>query len=402
MNILDNLKKYNQEYLLKIINKMNDEQKKKIINELNTINFEKINNLYEKIDKKNTEKIKIEPIKYVEREKILGKYEEKGEKIIKNNKFAVITMAGGQGSRLGHNGPKGTFMLDIKGKSKSIFEVLSENFMNAKKDYGVDIPWYIMTSNNNDKETQEFFAKNNNFGLKEVKFFKQIDIPVVDENGNLLVGEDFLIKKAGNGNGGIYKALKENKILADLEEKGIEWILICGVDNILVKMVDPLFLGFNLAQGTEIASKSSSKLHPDEKVGIFCKKNGRCGIVEYTEVTDEMKQELDEHGKNIYNQINILHHLYSLNALKKLKDVELRYHIAHKKNSYLNENLELVYPTEPNIYKFEQFIFDGFEEFDNMSLLCVNREEEFAPIKNPTGNESPETAIELYIKEKKL
>lgn len=402
MEILEMLEKYNQKHLLRIINKVDNEKKQKLIDELKNINFDEINSLYNELKTKKTTNDKFEQIKYIEKKAVSKECENIGIDIIKNNKYAVITMAGGQGSRLGHNGPKGTYILNINGVKKSIFEILSENFKNAKNEYGVDIPWYIMTSNNNDKATKDFFLKNNNFGLKNVSFFTQEDIPVIDENGEILIGEDFLVKKAGNGNGGIYKALEKSGILKEMEVNGIEWVFICGVDNILVNMVDPIFLGINYKQGTEIASKSTSKKNQNERAGVFCKRNGRCGIVEYTEITDEMKELKDEDGRFVYSQINILQHLYSLNALKKLKDVNLKYHIAHKKNSYMDDELTLVNPSEPNTFKFEQFIFDGFEEFENMTLLNVVREEEFAPIKNAKDIDSPETAVKLYIKEKKL
>lgn len=402
MDIATTLKHYNQEHLLDTIQKMNSEQQQKIIQELENIDFEEINNLFSQLKTKIEKNDNFEPVQYFEKKDIIGKYEDKGIEIIKNNKYAVITMAGGQGSRLGHNGPKGTYMLDINGTQASIFEVLSQKLIDAKIKYGVDIPWYIMTSNNNDAETKEFFKNNNFFGLNKVKFFKQMDIPVLDENGKLLIGKDFLIKKAGNGNGGIYKALYEQGILEEMENGGIEWIFVSGVDNILVNMVDPLFIGLNYVQGTEIASKPTTKKSPEEKASVFCKRNGRSSIVEYTEISEEMKNMRDALGRLVYGQIDIVSHLYSLNALKKLKDVKLKYHIAHKKSAYLDKNLKLVTPDSPNTYKFEQFIFDGFEEFEKITLLSVERDKEFAPIKNATGNDSPETAVNLYIKEKGL
>jgi len=399
LNIAETLKKYNQEHLLKIIDKMNDEQKKKIFNDLENIDFEQIKRLYEELIESKEVNDRFEPIDYIVKQDVIGKYDEKGIEIIKNNKYAI---AGGQGSRLGHNGPKGTYILNINGVEKSIFEILSENFKNAKEKYEVDIPWYIMTSNNNDKDTKEFFAKHNNFGLDNVHFFTQMDIPVIDENGKLMIGEDYLIKKAGNGNGGIYKALEKNGILKEFENNGIEWIFISGVDNILAQMIDPDFIGLNYVQKTDIASKSTIKKSPDEKVGVFCKRNGRCSTVEYTETTLEMREAVDENGNFMYGQANILQHLYSLKALKKLKDVDLKYHIAHKKGSYMDEELTLVAPDKPNMYKFEQFLFDGFEIFDKMTLLTVKREEEFAPIKNAKDIDCPETAIKLYVKEKNI
>ena len=401
MEIEELLKKHGQEHLLKIINKMDNDKKQKIIEELKMTDFEEINKLYNQLKNSTETNDNIEPIEYINKIDIIGKYDKIGIDIIKNNKYAVVTMAGGQGSRLGHDGPKGTYILDINGKEQSIFELLSENFVNAKKDYGVDIPWYIMTSNNNDETTKVFFKQNKNFGVKNIKFFTQIDIPVIDENGKLLIGENYLIKKAGNGNGGIYKALEKYGILNEMEKNGVEWVFVSGVDNILANMIDPVFLGLTISQKNEIASKSTVKIDPEEKVGVFCKRNGKCGTIEYTETTDKMKNEKDNNGNFIYGQANILQHLYSIKALKKLKDVDLKYHIAHKKNSYMDEELTLVNPDKPNTYKFEQFLFDGFENFDSMTLLSVKREMEFAPIKNAKEIDCPETAVRLYVKEKR-
>lgn len=405
MDIQSKLKKYNQEHLLKILNNIDKKKQKELINEIEKLDLEEIKELYTELKQPEKTNYKIEPIDYIEEGKMSEEEKEEcnrlGLEIIKNNEYAIITMAGGQGTRLGHNGPKGTFMLNVEGENKSIFKILSEKIKIVKDTLNVEIPWYIMTSNQNSKDTKDFFENNNYFGLNRVKFFLQEDIPVLDEQGKLLIGENYKIKKAGNGNGGIYKSLKNQEILNEFEEAGIKWIFISGVDNILMKLIDPLFIGLNIKNGTEIASKSATKIHVDEKTGVFCKKDGRCGIIEYSEINEEIKNKINEDGILIYSQINILAHLFSLNSLKKLKDVKLKYHLAHKKNSYIDENLNVVIPTEPNTYKFEKFIFDGFEQFENMTLLNVKREREFAPIKNSTGNDSPETAIKLYINEKR-
>lgn len=405
MDIQSKLKRYNQEHLLEIIYKMDEQSQKEIINELQKLDLDEIEELYITLKNPKEKRYMIEPIGYIEKERLskqeLEEYKEIGLEIIENMQYAIITMAGGQGTRLGHNGPKGTFELNIEGKSKAIFEILSEQIKIVKDTLNVEIPWYIMTSSQNDKQTKVFFEDNNYFGLDKISFFLQEDIPVLDENGKLLIGEDYKIKKAGNGNGGIYKSLENNGILKDLDEKGIKWIFISGIDNILMQLVDPVFLGLNYKNGTEIASKSATKTSPEEKTGVFCKKDHNCGIIEYSEINDEIKNLKDEAGKLIYSQINILAHLFSLDALKKLKDIKLKYHLAHKKNIYIDENLNPVIPKSPNTYKFEKFIFDGFEQFKNMTLLNVSREKEFAPIKNSSGNDSPETAIKLYINEKR-
>ncbi len=400
------LKYNNQEHIIEILEKMNLERRENLINQILGVNFKEVNNLYNELKNGYKENINtIEPIKYVEKNKLLleekNEYDSIGSDVIKNNKLAVITMAGGQGTRLGHKGPKGTYMLnleDIFGKEVSIFEVLAQNFIKAKSEYNVDINWYIMTSNGNKRETVKFFEDNNYFNLNKnnIKFFVQNDIPVIDENGKVIIGKDYLIKTASNGNGGIYEVLKEQNILKDMKDKGIEWVFVSGVDNILVNPIDSIFVGLTIKNGDMIAAKTVKKVDANEKTGVYCKKNGKIGVIEYNEISDELRNAKDENGDLLYSQSNIISHLYNIKALDLLTDVDLRYHRAHKKVPYIDNNLQEVIPTEPNIYKFEKFIFDAFENFDNISILSVNKEEEFAPIKNAEGNDSPETAMKLY------
>lgn len=404
--VISILKENNQEYIIKILEKMDLENRENLVNQILNINFKEVNNLYNELKNGYKENINsIEPIKYVEKNKLTleekNEYNNIGSEVIKNNKVAVITMAGGQGTRLGHKGPKGTYMLDLKdvlGKEVSIFEVLAQNFIKAKSEYNVDINWYIMTSNENKKDTIKFFQDNHYFNLdkKNIVFFVQNDIPVIDEEGKVIIGKDYLIKTASNGNGGIYEVLKEQQILKDMKTRGIEWVFVSGVDNILVNPIDPIFIGLTIKNGDMIAAKTVKKIDANEKTGVYCKKNGKIGVIEYNEISDELRNARDENGDLLYSQSNIISHLYNINALELLTNVDLRYHRAHKKVPYIDENLQEVIPTEPNIYKFEKFIFDAFENFENISILSVNKEDEFAPIKNAEGNDSPETAMRLY------
>ena len=401
------LKQNNQEHIIDILEKMSFEDSKKIEKQILELDFEKVKKLYNELKNGYAEEINtIEPVKYIEKLKLneqeKNEYEKLGTKVIKENKLAVISVAGGQGTRLGHSGPKGTFELSLEtifGKKVSIFEVLAQNFIKAKSVYNVDINWYIMTSNENNKATIDFFEENNYFNLNKnsVKFFTQNDIPIIDENGKILIGGNYLIKTASNGNGGIYEVLKKQNILNDMKSKGIEWIFVSGVDNILVNPIDPLFVGLTINDNNLVAVKTVKKIDANEKTGVYCKKNGKIGVIEYNEITDELRNARGKDGELLYGQSNIVSHLYNIKALEILEDVELPYHRAHKKGSYINKNLEEVFPNEPNVYKFEKFIFDAFEKFDNITILSVAKNQEFAPIKNAEGNDSPETAVRLYI-----
>ena len=297
----------------------------------------------------------------------------------------------------GHNGPKGTFDLGLP-SHKSIFEILCDTLILAKNTYGVTIPWYIMTSNENNFATVKFFEDYNFFGYPKeaIYFFKQGELPMIGLDGKVLLNEEGLIKLAANGHGGIFESMFKNNILDDFKSKGIEWIFIGGVDNVLAKMVDSVLMGLCITNNTLAGGKSLVKANPKEKVGVFCKKNGKPSVVEYTEITEEMANATNEDGELIFGESHILCNLFNIEALEKISKNSLPYHSAFKKATYMNEKKEIITSDKPNAYKFEAFIFDAFSTIDDMSILRVNRVEEFAPVKNATGVDSPETARELY------
>ena len=399
------LKTYNQDHIIKLLNKLEGKKKQELIEQIMKIDFQQIHELYENTKKEiEIKENKIESIDYLDKSKLSKDEKEKldnlGAEIIKNGKYAVVTMAGGQGTRLGHNGPKGTFKLDVYGKGKYLFEILAENLKEANKKYNIQIPWYIMTSKENNKDTVDFLKKHNYFGYPKdkVRIFMQSELPLVDINGKLLIDKNYKIKEASDGNGGTYSSLRASGCLAEMKENGIKWVFIGGVDNALLKMVDETLLGLAIDKNVQIASKSVVKANPHEKVGVFCKMNGHPKIIEYAELPEKMAEEVDKNGELKFGESNILCHLFTIDAIEKASKETLMYHSAFKKNSYIDENGKEVIPDEPNSYKFESFIFDAFEFFDDMALLRVKREEEFAPVKNKEGVDSPKTAKELYEK----
>ena len=402
---IEKLKKYNQEKIKKIFEKLDDEKQEKLATQILNMDFEQIMNLYEKT-KSNRAKItgKIEPIHAIDKSKIEEKEFERlkniGIEAIKKGEYAVVTMAGGQGTRLGFNGPKGTFKLDIGQNGKYIFEILADTLKKAAKETGVQCNWYIMTSDENDEATKQFFEEHNYFDYnsQKIKFFKQSKLPLINKDGNLLMGKDFKLREASDGNGGVYKGLKTSQMLQDMEEKNIKWVLICGVDNIMANMVDPVFLGLTIDKNVQIASKSIAKSYPEEKVGVFCKRDGKPSIIEYIELSKDMCYAKDSNGDFCFGDANIVSHLLSVQAIREIATMDLEYHVAVKKNSYIDENLDEVIPEEPNSYKFEAFVFDGFSALEDMAILRVKREEEFAPIKNKEGADSPESARAIYLK----
>lgn len=399
------LKEYNQEHIIRLLNKLDEEKQDELIKQIQRIDFHQITELYNNTKKEiEFKEGKIEPVKYLDKAKLSesqkAKFDQLGEQTIKAGKYAVVTMAGGQGTRLGHQGPKGTFKLDVYGKGKYLFEILTENLKEANEKYGVTIPWYIMTSKENNNETIEFLEKHNYFGYDKdsVTIFMQSELPLVDEEGKLLIGKDFKIKEASDGNGGTYSSLRASGCLAEMKEKGIKWVFIGGVDNVLLKMADVTLLGMAKDKKVQIASKSVVKDNPHEKVGVFGKMNGHPKVIEYTELPTKMAELRDRNGELKYGESHIMCNLYTIEAIEKISKEVLMYHSAHKKNSYIDESGKEIIPEEPNSYKFESFIFDAFEFFDDIAILRGKREDDFAPVKNKDGVDSPKTAKELYEK----
>ena len=398
------LKKYNQEHLLNGYENLDEKKQKQLLNQIMNIDFELIRSLYDNTkNEKSTNGDKIEPMEYLDKYKLNDKYkyyENLGKQAIRVGKLAAVTMAGGQGTRLGHSGPKGTYDIGLD-SHKSLFELLSDYLKEEGKKYEVTIPWFIMTSRENNEETIKFFEKNKFFGYqkdKNIFFFIQGELPMVDTEGKILIGEDGLIKQAADGHGGIYESLVKNGMTEKMRQLGIEWVFIGGVDNCLVKMVDPVLMGIAIDKGVTVACKSIVKANPHEKVGVFCKRNGKPGVIEYSEITDEMAEAVDENGELLYGESHILCNLFNINAVERMGVTPLPYHSAFKKAKYIDKDGNLVVPDSPNAYKFEAFLFDAFGEVDDMAILRVKREEEFAPVKNAdsTGVDCPSTARKLY------
>ena len=398
------LNENNQEKVLRIFEKLDENKQENLAKQILDLDFEQINTLYREKDEKFGINEKVEPIAYVDKNKLENEEKQEienlGKNVIKTGKYAVVTMAGGQGTRLGWKGPKGTFKLDIGENGKYIFEILTETLKRASKEYGTEVYWYIMTSIQNNKDTIDFFEEHNYFGYskEKVKFFMQGELPLLDMDGNVLIDKDFNVKKASDGNGGVFEALKKSKMLDDMKLHNIKWVYVCGVDNIMANMIDEILLGLAIKNNVPSASKSVKKAYPEEKVGIFCKKNGKPAIIEYIDMDEKMIYAEDEQGELLYGESNIVGHLFNIESLEKMTNYNFDYHCAKKKNSYIDENLQEVIPEEPNTYKYEAFIFDGFEYLEDMVILRVNREEEFAPIKNQKGVDSPETAKQIYEK----
>lgn len=397
------LEKFNQEHLFKFYDELDDIQKDFLCRQICRINFSQIFNLYEASKKDEVIPCNlIEPLPYFDKSSISNQdkttYINIGENCIKNSEFAVVTMAGGQGTRLGYKGPKGTFELDIVPK-KSLFEILCDNLKTANKKYNVTIPWYIMTSIYNDDDTKNFFKEHNYFGYPEnyVFFFKQSQLPLIDINSNLILEETYKIKEASNGNGDVFEALKRCNLIEDMKNKNIKWIFFSGVDNVTLDIVDPVFLGLTINSGYEIGSKTLLKHDVNSSDWIFARRNGKPSIINCCHLNDDMKTAKDSAGHDLYREINMLAHIFSLSAIETVANKKLPYHRAFKKNTFVNDEGMKQVPESPNTFKFETFIFDAFSYFDNILLMRVNEADEFAPIKDFNGPHNPEVAKDLYL-----
>ena len=401
----DILKKYHQEHLLYFYNELSDDEKNKLLNQIFSIDFEQIFRLY---DNSMTDNFaltqKLSPLEHFEKSSFskseIDRYVSIGENVLKQNSFAVVTMAGGQGSRLGYHGPKGTYLLNLKPVKKSLFQIMCEDILRANKKYSITIPWFIMTSDENDMATKEFFEINNYFCYPRdsVTFFKQGKLPIINVDRNLMLQEPYLIREASNGNGNVFLSMNKDGILDNMKKLGIKWISFGGIDNVLLQNVDPLLLGLVIDKNEQIASKSIFKEEPLEKTAVYCKKDGKPAILDYCDIDLDLSEMKDENGKYLYREANMLSHLMSIDAVDKVSKIELPYHRAYKKNSFVNDEGVKQVPDKPNSFKFENFIFDAFLYFDNMILLRVNADEEFAPIKDFTGIYNPDTAKEKYLK----
>ena len=397
------LKKYNQYGIIKILEILSEEEKNKIYEQILKLDFKQLNNLYSELSKKEKESgNEIEEIKALNKDKLskeeLEKYDSLGEDIIKNGKYALVTMSGGQGTRLGYDKAKGTFKVNIDPKPKYLFEILADKLKAVNEKYNVVVPWYIMTSEENNAEIQDFFKEHNYFEYpeKDIMFFKQANLPLIDENGKMIISSKKMIKEAADGNGGIFSSMYRNNIIKDMQKRGIKWIFISSIDNILLKIADTTLIGLAEERKVKIATKSIMKNSPEEKVGAICRSNGKIKVIEYSEMSDEMKNKKNDDGELTFGESHVMCNLFSLKSLKLLAKKKLPYHIAYKKSEYMNENGEIIKVEDPNVYKFETFIFDSWTYFKDIAILRGKREEDFAPIKNKEGIDSPQTAIELY------
>jgi UDP-N-acetylglucosamine/UDP-N-acetylgalactosamine diphosphorylase len=318
-----------------------------------------------------------------------------GEEALRAGRVAALVVAGGQGTRLGYPGAKGTLPIGPL-SGKSLYQLHAEKILAIGRRFGRPLRWYLLTSEATHDETRAFFERRRYFGVPpdRVRFLLQGMVPAVDPDGRILMESPHRIACSPNGHGGVVDALGRSGALRELREAGIDLVFYFQVDNPLVRIADPLFLGYHLLRGAELSIKVVRKRRPEEKVGVLVREGPRFRMVEYSELRPEEASERLPDGSLRFQAGNIAIHVFSRSFLERLaRDPEaLPYHTALKKVPHIDADGTLIEPAVPNAYKFEKFVFDALPLTERVVVLEVAREEEFSPVKNASGSESAATA----------
>ena len=393
-DITEKLEAAGQLHLLKFINELSDSEKNKLYTQIDKLDFSILEYDFHERHRGNIKPIPAMSID--ESEKNKEKYRSIGLDAIREGKIGAVLLAGGQGSRLGFDKPKGMFNIGVD-KELYIFECLINNLRKVTDEAGVSIPLFIMTSVRNNDDTVKFLEKHNYFGYDSsyVYFFIQDELPVIDTNGKLLLAAKDEVLTAPNGNGGWYSSLIRSEVYQILKKSNIEWINVFAVDNVLQQVADPCFIGAVIDSGMSCGSKVVAKAAPQERVGVMCLEDGRPSIIEYYEMSDEMLYQLNDDGHLSYNYGVILNYLFNISELDRIVGLELPLHQAFKAINFLDNDGNFVFPEEPNAYKYETLVLDMVKPQKNCLVFEVERSREFAPVKNKIGVDSVDSAREL-------
>lgn len=392
------LESYGQTHLLQYYDTLSPEQQAALLQQIADMDF----SVLERSMQEETPRGKLEPLGACTISEITEKqteYRKIGLDAIRSGSVGAVLLAGGQGSRLGCSGPKGVFQIGVN-NDLTIFECLFRNLMEVTEEAGVPVPLFIMTSEVNDAETKAFLKEKQFFGYpkESVYFFVQEMAPVVDADGKILLETKSRMAVSPNGNGGWFSSMQRAGLLNVLEKKHITWLNVFAVDNVLQRMADPCFIGATIAANCTSGSKVVAKADPEEKVGVLCLEDGKPSIVEYFEMTDDMRNLREPDGTLTYRYGVILNYLFRVDQLRKTLSCNLPLHRAFKSVACLTEDGTTVKPEKPNGYKLETLVLDMVHMQENCLLYEVEREREFAPVKNATGVDSVETARALLKK----
>ena len=387
-----------QTQLLRYYDELDAAGKEKLLTAIENLNWDFEDALANPVDMSGAGR-DIKPISGLRLSAIEAKkaeFEKIGVEAIKAGKVAAVLLAGGMGTRLGVDGPKGAYDIGVT-KPLYIFEQQMKNLQEVNDKCGVFVPLYIMTSDKNHEQTTSFWKAHNYFGYpeSEVKFFKQDMAPAVDFNGKIFLETKDTPALSPNGNGGWFGSLMRAGLGEDLHKRGVEWLNIYAVDNVLQRIADPVFVGATIDSGVNCGAKVICKTNPYEKVGVLCMDGDKPDIIEYYELTEEMANQKDENGDLAYLYGAIMNYLFRLSKLEEIVSQKIPVHIVEKKIESVCEDGVTRKPEKENGKKFETLAVDLIKPMGSVLPFEVVREKEFAPIKNKTGVDSVESAREL-------
>jgi len=394
---------YGQEHLLRFWDELSEDERKALAEDIRSVDWKQATAWFRQVAGGAATALpqgELTPAPYqpltppVGQEKFYADCRAEGERLLREGKVAAFTVAGGQGTRLGYDGPKGTYKFTIL-QNKSLFQYFAETLRSWQRKYQTTICWYIMTSPANNQDTVDFFQQHCFFGLQpeNVKFFIQGVLPVFSPEGKALLADKFHVSLAANGHGGSFTALRDSGALADMASRGVEILTYWQVDNPLVAFCDTLFLGMHRLTGSEMSSRALIKRDAMEKLGHFCLLDGRTTIIEYSDMPKSLLEATDADGRLTYRAGSPAIHVIDRQFVERLTDGSLNLppHRAQKKISFIDEHGEKVIPTAPNAVKLELFLFDALPLTKKALILEGDRETQFSPIKNAAGQDSPDS-----------
>jgi len=406
--IIQEFKRLHQGHVFRFWDSLGEADRSHLLAQTGEIDLEEVNQLTESLVRNPGDNLvdlnELKPAPFIdlerspENEVLWTEAKLAGTEALRSGKVAAFTVAGGQGTRLGFDGPKGTFpATPVRGHS--LFQVFAEKLRAAEAGYGCRLPWFIMTSHANHEATESFFSEHGFFGLRpeQVHFFRQGRMPAVDHHGRILMESKSSIAMSPDGHGGSLRALVRSGAIDAMEKAGIEVISFFQVDNPLVHCIDAAFVGFHLLRGSEMSSRMVPKAYRDEKLGHFCLQNGKLVVIEYSDMPTILTNRVDADGKLTFRAGSIAIHLLSTAFARRLGGGEvgvvLPFHRADKKITTINEGGDPVEPVEPNGVKFEMFVFDALPFAMNPIVVETRRIDEF----NPGRAQPPDSLPHLIV-----
>jgi UDP-N-acetylglucosamine/UDP-N-acetylgalactosamine diphosphorylase len=403
-DIVDKLKSIGQTGVLRFLDQLDASGKKRLLDQLTGQDIDSLQALADEYVIHKPQPVlpkDIQPVKAFPRvpdASLRGKYQQAvdtGHELLRAGKVAAFLVAGGQGTRLGYDGPKGEYPVTPI-KHKPLFRVFAEQLLNHGKTFGKPVPWYIMTSDINDGPTRAFFEKHNHFGLDpgDVFFFQQGMMPAFSMDGQLLLAEKDSLALSPDGHGGSLRALYRSGAIADMHRRGVEHLSYFQVDNPLVHVIDPLFMGLHAITQSEMSTKTIPKAGALEKVGNLVIGDGAVQVIEYSDLPEALALQTNADGSLRFNNGSIGIHALSVQFVENLNTsghLKLPWHRAEKKVAYVDDTGKQIKPEKPNAVKLEQFVFDAIPLAKNAMAYATERAEEFSPVKNAEGVDSPAT-----------